>query len=840
MISAIRSHPDIIPALRASVSIVLTSLIVKNFVDRVLGNQNPYHHILSTGTSVVLFEGLHPASNRALGILATTYLVIEVVKWMFQPSPPKQDPAPKVPVTPKWLFPLKNDYMESVTPETFLAMDKLLKMEDQVVLVNARQGWDIEFLCWMIGIRDHHVFFYNFDGKIDNLKSCLSKNPSTTIFSGSKIEGLVLPPEAKLFVYGNEGVELPNMSRDEMISFMKRWIFSNTFRKYYPHLLFEGKALDVLYDHYPQRSLYSWIRAISQIIGRGKYKLIHSLADRRLLFVYSELQVDTARQTIVEKLQALGLTCCSHHASTMYMPSFLSHIPSIPPHPARAAQLKQLQAASGEDAPHTVIIGAKYTEVELLLSQMGRLVFKFDYDKYKEQAARPAALVEFLTIYPEAILYDLTLEGSNLLSNSKLPNVTVIGQLSTLQLKEYMDRAFMDKYKTVQLTPLTKEECHTEIHQWAEKRQIKFTNQALEIAIAASFLLHEANGSEYSFAIDIVERAAKSSKEITPQNIWETFIPMYNLHLATQQEVNKLNVNPTQCISLVRISMALKKEFDILLPVKKVKLTQPPEFLTDLNEKMKDSKEALVEIPERMEMLEDALVGQYTNALIVGEAGTGKTALVKLMAALSARGELPEKHPLYGKTIYDLSHTGFTRDTKHLGEQQTKIDDLFNFLMQAKNAVLFVDEIHAVMGEGSHSGNLAGNIANYMKKYLEESGICVIGATTTKEYKKWVEDDDAFVRRFNKVALGDPTETQLMDILTKYSTSEIIKGICPTLVFTDENFKQILEDVKRVKKDVSIVDRSKKQMEAVAKYAKRNKLDKLTPEVMRQVAPSVL
>ncbi len=370
MISAIRSHPDAIPALRASVSILLTSLIVKTFVDKVSGKENEYRHIYTTITTLGVFEGFNPTSNRDLGILATTYLVIGVVQWMFQSRPKPQVEKPAAPQSPpNWLFPSINFVSESamhrrIGGETWLALQQLQSLKEQIFLVKETKGWDLEFLCWMISM-SHHRTFYFYDGDVEKLKGCFAEHPQLIVYSKTKIEGIVLPLQVNLIVYGNEGAELPSICREEMIGLMEHWIAHYAFRQHYPNLQFEGNALRVLYDHYPQRSLFSWIREISKIIEGKEYKLIPSLEDPRLLYVYSKMPVDDyrTRKSIIEKLQALGLTCSSHNASNMQIPSFLSHIPSQPARPARAAQLRQLQAASGEDAPYTVIVGAHYKEV---------------------------------------------------------------------------------------------------------------------------------------------------------------------------------------------------------------------------------------------------------------------------------------------------------------------------------------------------------------------------------------------------------------------------------------------------------------------------------------------
>ncbi len=155
------------------------------------------------------------------------------------------------------------------------------------------------------------------------------------------------------------------------------------------------------------------------------------------------------------------------------------------------------------------------------------------------------------------------------------------------------------------------------------------------------------------------------------------------------------------------------------------------------------------------------------NAVIVGEAGVGKTALVEKLALSIKEGNCPSN--LIDKRIVSLDLTSLVAGTKYRGQFEERIKAIINELYEVKNVVIFIDELHTMVGAGNASGSM--DAANILKPALSRGEIQCIGATTFDEYKKHLEKDSALVRRFQKIILSEPSETETIDILKNLRTS---------------------------------------------------------------------
>ncbi len=149
---------------------------------------------------------------------------------------------------------------------------------------------------------------------------------------------------------------------------------------------------------------------------------------------------------------------------------------------------------------------------------------------------------------------------------------------------------------------------------------------------------------------------------------------------------------------------------------------------------------------------------QKNNPLLIGSAGVGKTAIVEGLALI-------RKDDIF----YQLDLGGTIAGTKYRGELEDKILKAMEYAKE-QNAILFIDEIHNVVGAGSNDGSL--DIANILKPYLSRNDISIIGATTLEEYYKFIEKDKALMRRFQPVFISEPTlletKTILMGIKSNY------------------------------------------------------------------------
>ncbi len=149
------------------------------------------------------------------------------------------------------------------------------------------------------------------------------------------------------------------------------------------------------------------------------------------------------------------------------------------------------------------------------------------------------------------------------------------------------------------------------------------------------------------------------------------------------------------------------------------------------------------------------------NPCLIGEPGVGKTAVAEGLALKIAQGEVPEL--LQGKRVVTLDLTGMVAGSKYRGDFEERIKNCMDEVIGAGNIILFIDEIHTIIGAGSAEGS--ADAANILKPALARGELQVIGATTLDEYRKHIEKDGALERRFQPVIVGEPTEEETVEIL---------------------------------------------------------------------------
>ncbi len=150
------------------------------------------------------------------------------------------------------------------------------------------------------------------------------------------------------------------------------------------------------------------------------------------------------------------------------------------------------------------------------------------------------------------------------------------------------------------------------------------------------------------------------------------------------------------------------------------------------------------------------------NPCLIGEPGVGKTAIAEGLALQIARGEAPAR--LLDKQIHLLDLTGLVAGTQFRGQFESRVKGLISEVKEAGNIILFIDEIHNLVGAGdSAEGSM--NAANILKPALSRGEIQVIGATTFKEYRKYIEKDAALERRFQPVTIEEPSLAESENIL---------------------------------------------------------------------------
>ena len=149
------------------------------------------------------------------------------------------------------------------------------------------------------------------------------------------------------------------------------------------------------------------------------------------------------------------------------------------------------------------------------------------------------------------------------------------------------------------------------------------------------------------------------------------------------------------------------------------------------------------------------------NPVLIGEPGVGKTSVVELLAMMIHRGDCPRK--LLNKRIVLLELTSLVAGTKYRGQFEERMKAIIDELRENTEVIIFIDEIHTVVGTGNSAGNL--DAANIFKPPLARGEVQCIGATTLDEYREKIEKDGALERRFQKVVIEPPTLNQTIEIL---------------------------------------------------------------------------
>ncbi len=160
--------------------------------------------------------------------------------------------------------------------------------------------------------------------------------------------------------------------------------------------------------------------------------------------------------------------------------------------------------------------------------------------------------------------------------------------------------------------------------------------------------------------------------------------------------------------------------------------------------------------------LELILISPKKSPLLIGEAGVGKTSVVEGLSYRLQRGNVPEL--LKNKKIFKLTTTSLLSGTKYVGEMEDRIKKLASELEAHPDVILFIDEIHTIVGAGStESSN--NDISNMLKPYIDRGDIKIIGATTKEEYRQFLLPDKALARRFYPIAIEEPDEELTLSIL---------------------------------------------------------------------------
>lgn len=185
-------------------------------------------------------------------------------------------------------------------------------------------------------------------------------------------------------------------------------------------------------------------------------------------------------------------------------------------------------------------------------------------------------------------------------------------------------------------------------------------------------------------------------------------------------------------------------------------------FCININEESQRKKEVVIGRTSEIQRMINVLGRKSkNNPILVGDPGVGKTVLVSGLSQLINSGTVPAS--LYGKRIMNLDIAQLIAGTSFRGEFESRLKEIIKEATTAKDIIIFIDEIHNIVGAGNVTGSL--DLANIIKPALARGEVQVIGATTLTEYKKYIEKDAALERRFQPIQIAEPTEEETKKIL---------------------------------------------------------------------------
>ncbi len=259
---------------------------------------------------------------------------------------------------------------------------------------------------------------------------------------------------------------------------------------------------------------------------------------------------------------------------------------------------------------------------------------------------------------------------------------------------------------------------------------------------------------EYSDVVKKILDDAMSMSENNKES--KVSLDMVCLALLKQKECVAIELLNKYHIPFKKIQEELKEESSYIQELNQI------HELSNYNQLVKKQDRIMIgRDRELTQLLQTLCKKEKNNALLIGKAGVGKTALIEKLAIKINEKNVPQQ--LKNKVIFELSLSSLVAGTKYRGEFEDKLKKIIQKVIQAKDAILFIDEIHNLIGAGGAEGAI--DASNILKPYLARKDLTIIGATTIEEYYKYFEKDQAMNRRFAIIKLNENTIQETKDIL---------------------------------------------------------------------------
>ena len=355
------------------------------------------------------------------------------------------------------------------------------------------------------------------------------------------------------------------------------------------------------------------------------------------------------------------------------------------------------------------------------------------------------------------------------------------------------------------------------------------------------------NGKQIQESLGFTPRSKRILENafIEARRIGYNYIGTEHLLLAILKEedsiatkiILELNVEIPQIYN--EIAKVINEEVDIEnnreVKNNKYKNSQTPilnQFGEDITQKAEEGKfDNIIGREKEIERIIEILSRRTkNNPCLIGEPGVGKTAIVEGLAEKIVVGDVPQN--LIDKRIVSLDLSGMVAGTKYRGDFEDRIKKALSEVKKVGNVILFIDEIHTIVGAGAAEGAI--DAANILKPLLARGEIQLIGATTLEEYRKYIEKDSALERRFTTIQVDEPTEAETIEILygirDKYEAHHNVK-------ITDEAIKsatklsiRYITDRYLPDKAIDLIDESASKIRT-RKFIEPDEIKKLQEEI---------